>query len=120
MSDLLHEIAQRLQSDYEFKPASDGKHLRKGRCPGCDHKSLWTYAATPWVVKCERLNHCGYEAHAKDLYSDLFESWSERARMAEERKPEAERNPHAAADAYLQQARGFDLTRIRGLYSQEQ
>lgn len=120
MSDLLHEIAQRLQSDYEFKPASDGKHLRKGRCPGCDHKSLWTYAATPWVVKCERLNHCGYEAHAKDLYSDLFESWSERARMAEEHKPEAERNPHAAADAYLQQARGFDLTRIRGLYSQEQ
>ena len=101
MSDLLHEIAQRLQSDYEFKPAADGKHLRKGRCPGCDQKSLWTYAATPWVVKCERLNHCGYEVHAKDLYSDLFESWSERARMAEERKPEAERKTqefHSQAD----------------------
>ena len=120
MSDLLHEIALRLQADYDFKPTTDGKYLRKGRCVGCDHKSLWTYAATPWVVKCERLNHCGYEAHAKDLYSDLFESWSERARQAEERKPEAERNPNAAADAYLQQARGFDLALIRGLYVQEQ
>lgn len=120
MTDLLHEIAQRLQADYEFKPTQDGKHLRKGRCPNCASKSLWTFAASPWVVRCERLNHCGYEAHAKDLYSDLFESWSDRARVAEERKPEAERNPHAAADAYLQQARGFDLALIRGLYTQEQ
>lgn len=120
MSDLLHDIAQRLQADYEFKPTADVKHLRKGRCPGCGSKSLWTYAATPWVVRCERLNHCGYEAHAKELYSDLFNSWSERARAVEERKPEAERNPQAAADAYLQQARGFDLARIQGLYTQEQ
>ncbi|CAB5705372.1 toprim domain-containing protein [Comamonas aquatica] len=120
MTDLLHEIAQRLQTDYDFKPTQDGKHLRKGRCPNCGSKSLWTFAASPWVVRCERLNHCGYEAHAKDLYSDLFESWSDRARTAEERKPEGERNPHAAADAYLQQARGFDLALIRGLYTQEQ
>lgn len=120
MSDLLHDIAQHLQADYEFKPTADGKHLRKGRCPSCNNKSLWTYASSPWVVRCERLNHCGYEAHAKELYSDLFESWSDRARAVEERKPEAERNPHAAADAYLQQARGFDLSRIRGLYTQEQ
>ena len=51
MSDLLYEIGQRLQADYGFKPASDGKHLRKGVCPGCSHKSLWTVAATPWVVR---------------------------------------------------------------------
>ena len=120
MSDLLPEIAQRLQADYGFKSTQDGKHLRKGCCPNCGSKSLWTFAALPWVVHCERLNHCGYEAHAKDLYSDLFESWSDRARAAEERKPEAERNPHAAADAYLEQARGFDLTLIGGLYTQEQ
>ena len=120
MSELLHDIAQRLQADYEFKPTADGKHLRKGRCPACASKCLWTYAESPWVVRCERMNHCAYEAHAKDLYSDLFESWSERARKAEEHKPEAERNPHAAADAYLRQARGFDLAMIRGTYTQEQ
>ena len=118
--DLLHEIAQRLQADYAFKPTPDGKYLRKGVCPDCDRKSLWTYAATPWVVRCERLNNCGYESHAKDLYGDLFQSWSDRARAVEERKPEAQRNPNAAADAYLHQARGFDLSMIAGLYTQEQ
>jgi len=120
MSDLLHEIAQRLQADYAFKQTPDGKFLRKGCCPGCGRKSLWTYAATPWVVRCERLNHCGYEAHAKDLYGDLFESWSDRAHAAQQCLPEAQRNPNAAADAYLQQARGFDLALVRGLYTQEQ
>lgn len=119
MSDLLHEIGQRLLSDYEMKPTTDGKHLRKGRCPGCAQKSLWTYAATPWVLKCERLNNCGYEAHAKELYSDLFESWSDRTRVIEEVKPVEQRNPNAAADAYLSQARGFDLAVIKGLYTQE-
>ena len=119
MSDLLQDIADRLQRDYDFKPASEGKFLRKGKCPGCSDKTLWTYAATPWVVRCERLNNCGYEAHAKDLYSDLFESWSDRVNKVEEAKPEAERSPTAVADAYLQQARGFDLTKIAGLYTQE-
>ncbi|MBS0501138.1 MAG: toprim domain-containing protein [Proteobacteria bacterium] len=119
MNDLLPEIAQRLQADYQFKPTGDGKHLRKGVCPGCSKKSLWTYAASPWVVRCERLNHCGYEAHAKELYADLFESWSDRTRVIEEAKPPEQRNPNAAADAYLRQARGFDLALIRGLYTQE-
>lgn len=119
MNDLLPEISTRLQADYQFKPTPDGKHLRKGVCPGCSKKSLWTYAASPWVVRCERLNNCGYEAHAKDLYADLFESWSERTRVAEEAKPPEQRNPNAAADAYLKQARGFDLALIQGLYTQE-
>ena len=117
--DLLIEISQRLQDDYQFKPTQDGKHLRKGMCPGCGKRSLWTYAASPWVVRCERLNNCGYEAHAKELYADLFESWSERTRVIEEAKPPEQRNPNAAADAYLTQHRGFDLARIRGLYAQE-
>ena len=47
------------------------------------------------------------------------ESWSDRFQAPEAAKPEAERNPHAAADAYLSLARGFDLARIQGLYSQE-
>lgn len=117
-SDLLYDIAQRLQADYSMKLT--GKHLRKGHCPGCSQKSLWTYAETPWVVRCERLNHCGYEAHAKELYADLFESWSDRVNKVEEAKPIEQRNPTAVADAYLEQARGFDLALIKGLYTQEQ
>ena len=114
--DLLPTIADRLQHDYSFKVGPAGKHLRQGVCPSCGKKSLWTFAESPWVVRCERLNHCGYEAHAKDLYPDLFESWSDRFQAPEAAKPEAERNPHSAADAYLSLARGFDLARIQGLY----
>ncbi len=117
--DLLPQIADRLQHDYSFKTGPGGKHLRQGICPSCGKKSLWTFADSPWVVRCERLNHCGYEAHAKELYPDLFESWSDRYQAPEATKPEAERNPQAAADAYLSLGRGFDLGRIKGLYTQE-
>lgn len=111
MSDLLDDIAQRLQADYSMKVA--GKHLRQGLCPECSQKSLWTFAASPWVVRCERLNNCGYEAHARELYSDLFESWSDRVHKVEEAKPAAQRSPTAVADAYLREGRGFDRN-LRG------
>jgi Toprim-like len=119
LSDLLHDIADALKADYGMKPSPDGKFLRQGVCPQCQKKELWTYAATPWVVKCARANKCGAEYHAKELYPDFFESWTERFQKAEDAKPEAERNPHAAADAYLRMARGFDLSLIKGLYTQE-
>lgn len=119
MSDLLHDIAESLKADYGMKPSPDGKFLRQGVCPNCGKKELWTYAATPWVVKCARANKCGAEYHAKELYPDYFESWTDRFQKAEEAKPEPERNPNAAADAYLRLARGFDLSLIKGLYTQE-
>jgi hypothetical protein len=28
-------------------------------------------------------------------------------------------NPHAAADAYLKEGRGFDIPKLKGLYTQE-
>jgi hypothetical protein len=51
--------------------------------------------------------------HVKALYPDLFEKWSERFVCSPT-------SPSAAADAYLRFARGFDLARIGGWYSQEQ
>ena len=119
MSDLLADIRERMVADFALKPTRSGKHLRQGVCPNCKHKSLWTFADSPWVIRCERLNNCGYEAHAKELYPDLFESWSERFQKPEEAKPEAQRNPNAAADAYLRHGRGFDLAPLKGLYTQE-
>lgn len=118
MADLLDDIRDRMVADFGFKPK--GKKLAAGTCPHCKHKELWAFADAPWVVKCNRLNHCGYEAHAKELYPELFESWSERYQKPEEAKPEGQRNPTAAADAYLQQGRGFNLALVKGLYTQEQ
>lgn len=119
MSDLLHEIGEALKNDFGFKPSQNKKHLQKGKCPSCGHKSLWTYAETPWVIRCERLNNCGHEDHAKDLYPDFFNSWTERYQEPERAKPAAEQNPHAAADAYLKIMRGFNLALCAGTYTQE-
>lgn len=108
--DLLREILPRLDRDFSFKKQSGW--LRQGKCPSCGRKSLYTNAEHPWVLKCERMNKCGGEIHIKDQYDDLFNDWSKRY----EQTPAA---PNAAADAYLQSARGFNLDKIKGWYTQE-
>lgn len=106
---LLHDAIQRL-NEFEFK--RQGDWLRQGRCPSCNKRELYTHAESPWVIKCGRLNNCGYEIHLKELYPDLFNSWSERY-------PITQASPTAAADAYLEHNRGFDLELLRGTYTQE-
>ena len=64
------------------------------------------------MVKCARLNKCGYEEHVKEICEDLFKDWSKDF-------PRTKENPNAAADAYLLHARGFDPNMLRGLYTQE-
>lgn len=108
--DLHSEISRRLLLEFGFKER--GAKLERGKCPSCGEKELWTYADTPWVLRCNRQNSCGAELSVRDLYRDVFESWSDRFRSDEKR-------PHAAADAYLEHGRGFPLARLRGLYSQE-
>lgn len=111
MDPRLHaDITARLDRDFAFK--AKGKYLQQGRCPSCEKKSMWTYAETPWVLKCERLDKCAAEFHVKELYPEMFDKWSER-------HPVTEANPNAAADAYLRDDRRFDLARIKGWYSQE-
>ncbi len=110
-TDLHQAITQRLLADYDFKPKSNW--LQQGRCPACGKKELFTHAEHPWVLRCGRLNRCAWEGHVKEIYADLFNSWSERF-------PLQKNNPNAAADAYMQYARGFDLKHIKGWYTQEQ
>lgn len=111
MNPQLHsDITARLERDYGFKASGDW--LRKGECPTCSKKSMFTHATHPWVLRCERSNKCGVEIHVKEIYSDLFENWSKRHKAT----PEA---PNAAADAYMRDGRGFDLARVAGWYTQE-
>ncbi|MCW5320569.1 bifunctional DNA primase/helicase [Verminephrobacter aporrectodeae subsp. tuberculatae] len=119
MADLIDEITAKLQAEFGFKQA--GKYLQKGMCPSCQDKSrsLWSWSEKPYVVLCERKNHCGYQGSVKDLYPDLFNNWSERYQLPEQAKPVQQRNPNAAAEAYLQQARGFKLELVKGLFTQE-
>lgn len=110
---LHHDVLSRI-TEFRFKdPTKDG-WLRGGKCPSCGKKELYTKHDHPWVLRCGRLNNCGWEGHVKELYPDLFENWSERYPVTAEAK-----NPNAAADAYLQFGRGFELARVQGSYVQE-
>lgn len=109
--DLLREVTARLKRDYSFK--EQGTYLRDGKCPECnDKRSLYTSAEKPWVIRCGKLNKCGWEERTKQLYPDIFDDWSKRHKATE-------RDPNAAADAYLRSARGFDIVPLKGSYSQE-
>ena len=108
--DLHHDIIKRLE-EFDFKEKQGW--LRGGKCPACGKKELYTNAEHPWILRCGRLKNCGWEGHVKELYSDLFENWSDRYQTPETT------NPNAAADAYMQYGRGFDLKKIAGWYTQE-
>jgi len=107
--DLHRDVLKRLLDEFKFK--ENGDWLQEGVCTQCGKKELYANAASPWVVRCGRRNKCGWEAYVKDLYEDLFESWSDRHEATVE-------NPNASADAYLIHARGFDLARLAGSYMQ--
>lgn len=107
---LLSEITVRLTREYGFK--EEKGYLRKGTCPKCGKKEYYTNAAKPFVLRCPRLDKCGHSEHVKEIYSDLFESWSDR-------HPQQPENPNAAADAYLRDGRGFAIDLLKGWYTQE-
>ncbi|MFY9351650.1 MAG: bifunctional DNA primase/helicase [Sphingobium sp.] len=112
-SSLTSKIIDRLQQQFAFpKKAAKGKYLRGGKCPDCGRKELYISAAKPFILVCNRKDNCGYEAHVKDLFDDLFTNWSER-------HPPSPENPTATADAYLLHERGFDLLGLRPAYTQE-
>ncbi|MBI2381493.1 MAG: toprim domain-containing protein [Gammaproteobacteria bacterium] len=104
------DITSRLERDFAFK--RHGDWLQQGVCPSCNKKELYTSAEHPWVLRCNRLNNCNHEEPVRELYADLFESWSERF----PRTPEL---PNATADGYMDAARGFTLDRVKGWYRQE-
>jgi hypothetical protein len=104
------DISRRLIADFGFK--TKGQWLQEGRCPDCNKREMYAKAESPWILRCGRLSRCGTEIAVKDIYRDLFESWSDRYIATEA-------NPFAAAEAYLQYSRGFDLKRLRGTFSQE-
>lgn len=105
------QIIRALRYKFRFK-ADRGKWLQQGQCPDCQKWEAYCAAQEPKVVKCSRVDNCGWESSVRDLLPDLFEDWSKRF----ESTPE---DPTAAADAYLREARGLDLTGLRGAFTQE-
>lgn len=112
---LREEITRRLVEQYHAKVGNT--YLSKIECPSCGKREAFTDAVSPWVIKCGRDNKCGELHHVKDLFPELFQTWTER--YAPKTLEEQNQNPTAVADGYLRDGRGFDLLKIRGWYTQE-
>lgn len=104
------ELKAALMRDFAFK--REGDWLRKGKCPDCAKRELFTHAENPKLLKCGRLNRCGYEKSVREYYPEIFTDWSKRFQQTET-------DPNAAADAFLSHGRGLNLSSMRGCYSQE-
>ena len=103
------DIKGLLARDYGFKESGD--YLRRGKCPNCGERELFTSSSKPWVLMCGRLNKCGWSAKVKDLYPDLFSRLNERF-------PATSEDPNATADAYMASVRRINITGIRDWYRQ--
>lgn len=110
---LRQDILARLIRDYRAEER--GRYLQKVVCPACGKREAYISSESPWMLKCGRENNCGSQFHTKELFPELFASWSERyGTPALQAKSKT-----SVADGYLRDGRGFDLDRIQGWYSQE-
>lgn len=105
------EIVEALRSDVRFQLQEKGSYLRGGPCPGCGQKELFIATDKPWVLKCGRLNKCGWEEPVRELLPELFEDFVDKY-------PPTEQEPDRTASVYMGMNRGFDLSKIRGWYDQ--
>ncbi|MEI7156476.1 toprim domain-containing protein [Pectobacterium parmentieri] len=105
------DVVRRLVRDFEFKVKDGNKYLQQGVCPSCHKRELFTSIDSPWILKCGRENNCGYQVIVKEQYPEIFEDWSKRYKDTPE-------TPHAAAEAYLREARGLDTERLKGCFTQ--
>lgn len=110
------DIASRLTR--EMNAVENGAYLQRVTCPACGKREAYIAAAAPWVLKCGRENNCGEQFHVRELFPELFDSWT--ARYAPDpHTPDVPGSGTPVADGYLTDGRGFELERIRGWYRQE-
>lgn len=110
--DLRHDVLQRIESEFGLKHRAPTNYMRGGTCPKCNKKELYTRFDSPWQLICGRQEKCGHTVHVKEIYDDLFEDWSKRA-------PATESAPTATARAYMEFARGFDISLVAGWFTQD-
>lgn len=106
------QIVEHLLNDSRFNFKEIGQFLQKGTCPDCNKNELYIRKSQPYILKCNRLNHCSYEENTRAIYPEIFQQFSKLY-------PTTEKNPQATADAYMQFDRQFNITTIKHWYSQE-
>ena len=115
---LRSDILFRLKSDFGGKESTDAKYLRRLQCPSCGKKEAFTSLDAPWMIRCGRESKCGDSHHVKQMFPELFDSWTERF-AKRDLKPGEKPTGTEVADAYMEHGRGFALDKVQGWYSQE-
>jgi hypothetical protein len=103
------KVIERLKAEFLMKQT--GNHLRGGKCPSCEKKTLWTWLEKPGSIQCDRATHCGFQATSKELFPDLFENLNKNYQATND-------EPNRTADAYLSLQRGLDISQFQGWYTQ--
>jgi hypothetical protein len=106
------QIVEHLINDTRFNFKEVGEYLQKGTCPDCSKDELYIRKSQPYVLACNRLNHCQYAENTRDIYPEIFQQLSKTY-------PATEENSQATADAYMQYDRQFDISKIKHWYSQD-
>lgn len=105
-------FANKLLSDSSLQFEEQDKYLTKGLCPSCSKRELYISKEKPFRIACNRLNQCGWAKSTTEKYPELHINYSRDYAATPE-------HPHKTADAYMALDRGFDLSKIRGWYSQQ-
>src|SRR3546814_16083969 len=103
------KIISGLKAQFAFKSVK-GAWLQEGTCPRCGKKEVYCAADNPRMVKCGRIENCGWEDSVRNLLPDLFEDWSKR-------QPATPEDPTATADASLSHERGLHLQGLPGAHT---
>lgn len=107
------DVVEQLINDSALNFKKNGSdYLSEGTCPSCKKPTLYISRHKPYVLACNRLNNCAYTEKTRDRYPELFENLSKKY-------PATPDNPNATADAYLSRQRGFDISKLAGLYQQK-
>ena len=73
------EVLRRLERNYGLQQMKGTPYMRKGTCPACGKKELYSRSDEPWFIKCGRESKCGDQWHVKELFEDLFDDVATRA-----------------------------------------
>ncbi len=84
-----------LQSEWATpKTRVVGKYIIGLRCPVCGHDEAWAYADRPYMIFCNRANHCGVRTKTLELFPDVL-------KQVERDYPPTASDPHRPAREYL-------------------
>jgi len=115
LESIRRDVVRRL-TDPDFQGVEKGPYIQKIACPDCHKREAWAYGDKPTLVFCGRMDNCGNTNHVRDLFPEIFERWSERAKPS---SPDVMPDAMGAAKLYLTEDRHFELDRIRGQFLQE-